>query len=304
MDGVPRSITTRVLPFDSCDDFEVKDSVQYQEISWIKPDGLDFLMAAHPLIREICWDELRILHYIEGKKIMIDGLPFLCRVPTMGQTEDDEDNEWAKCLKAAGTDDDSVWHWQNFYSYGQENNLNQDNLDASINQVASMRGYYNAQKFAQINTSSFSLFAGFRPLLEPLPFISAEGHLGKLVELEGQPFYCSNFKPKLSGFRPKLVPVKKAGDGSWMFDLAAFGELHDEVKHVRMYFILMDGVPLRQDMPRPPVYKHGTKLELTDKFFGEQYLILWRIESGTATALQEVLQKIAGAELEEQGYAK
>ena len=50
--------------------------------------------------------------------------------------------------------------------------------------------------------------------------------------------------------------------------------------------------PVRQDRDNPVFYKKGAKLSLTDRFFGQEYLIPWIAEKGMLVAQRNVLKGV------------
>jgi hypothetical protein len=53
-------------------------------ISWVKPDGINLLVADRVLVVHMSWQELNKFGFVAGKKIMIDGHTFLCRLLKVG----------------------------------------------------------------------------------------------------------------------------------------------------------------------------------------------------------------------------
>ena len=59
-----------------------------------------------------------------------------------------------------------------------------------------------------------------------------------------------------------------------------------------MYTLLKKGRPVRMDTNRKGKYQDVSQLKLTDRYFGEEYLIPWTISNGIAVANKVLLQKI------------
>lgn len=109
------------------------------------------------------------------------------------------------------------------------------------------------------------------------------------VMLEGQQFEvvdpCKERRP--DSFWPILRPLDSLG----RLDYSVFGKRGPEDR-VMMYTLLMDDVPVDQTRvvaENPPKYKKGARLDITDKFFGSNYLISWRFFHGTAIASTPIL---------------
>lgn len=122
------------------------------------------------------------------------------------------------------------------------------------------------------------------------------------VTLDGQLFrvYDAEATPYTSTFMPVLEPLDSKGK----FDNGVFSSflLGD---HVKMYTLLMDDVPVNQFLVLGrglETYKKGAKLIITDKFFGEDYLIDWEIVHGLAIAAAPVLTGITAWDIYDNDY--
>lgn len=109
------------------------------------------------------------------------------------------------------------------------------------------------------------------------------------VVMEGQQFEVGDpyRERRPDSFWPILWPLDSSG---WL-DYSVFGKRQLE-ERVMMYTLLMDGVPVDQTgvlTKNPPKYKKGAHLNITDKFFGSNYLISWRFSDGIAIASTPIL---------------
>ena len=66
----------------------------------------------------------------------------------------------------------------------------------------------------------------------------------------------------------------------------------------------MNGEPIRQgkSLCATAKYNDGAKLTLTDKYYGEEYLIPWIIHHGCAFATKDILSDVPTAVLIKQGF--
>lgn len=120
--------------------------------------------------------------------------------------------------------------------------------------------------------------------------------------LDGQLFrvYDAEATPDTSTFVPVLEPLDSKGK----FDRSVFSGFRLG-KRVMMYTLLMDDVPVNQFLvlgQKPELYKKGAKLTITDKFFGEDYLIDWEIIHGLAIAATPVLAGITAWDIYDNDY--
>lgn len=116
------------------------------------------------------------------------------------------------------------------------------------------------------------------------------------IILEGQLFqvFDTDATSETITFVPTLRPLNAANK----FDSSVFSgfQMGDKVK---MYTLLMDGEPVDQISPK---YQKGAKLEITDRFFGDNYLITWEIYHGLAMAEKPILFGITIEDLRNNGF--
>lgn len=287
--------------FEGYNTFSIGNTEHKCALKWVNPDGMNVLVANRTLVSHVSWDTLNSpgFDYVNGHEILIDDLPFLCRMPYLGYAEND-DSEWTRILEASGTDDNKVWNW------GIEAFFGAEECTYEADYLRPSRGINGALGWFVCSHSRAYQTTGFRPLLEPLPLDPNEHNLGKLIELEGQQFYCSQGSLNTDYFYPELLPVKTSTDGSILFDLNTIGGWRDGSVSCRisMYSLLMDGKPVPQRYGQAPSYKKGSVIELTDKFFGEEYLITWSVGNGVAYPVHRLLQDVDRDVLTEQGFIR
>jgi hypothetical protein len=191
---------------------------------------------------------------VSGKLIVIDGQFFNCRLLQVGKS-DGVPNEWDKILDETG-EDDTLWHWNNACFWGQEK-------PTDVASYRAVRGYFSARYWSSSNATYRDVFVGFRPALEPLPSDTPTPN----IKLDGIDFQLTSLPG--GNFCPILQPVNK----DVFSDIMVGSE-------VRMYTFLNNGHPIPFGEP----VKDASKLTLTDRYFGDEYLIPWTISNGIAVA--------------------
>lgn len=134
-----------------------------------------------------------------------------------------------------------------------------------------LRGYYSARDYGSASGKIRRKVVGFRPALEVIPAINTS----VTHTLEGQNFQISSI-PGDKTFCPILQPIESA----------AFEGL-PEGRQVKMYTILEDGVPHRME----DGFQNKSHLRITDKYFGDEFLISWTISNGVAVANSTLYQQ-------------
>lgn len=129
-----------------------------KEIGWVAVNGL--LIADQCLLTNVSWDDLDVQGLVFGKEVTVQGLRFKIRLLKVGSKED-VPNEWDAALDAVG-EDDTLWHWDHKFFWGQEP------VSGSVSYRAS-RGFDSARYWYYISSGYRSVSVGFRPALEPLP---------------------------------------------------------------------------------------------------------------------------------------
>ena len=122
------------------------------------------------------------------------------------------------------------------------------------------------------------------------------------IKLDGQWFQAIDAygTSRTRVFWPTLKPIDKNGN----YDRSVFARLHAGDK-ILMYTLLMDDIPVNQFLElgqKPVEYLKGAKLEITDKFFGKDYLIPWKINWGIAIADRPILTGVTQKDLKNNGF--
>jgi len=154
----------------------ISNTVKGKEVSWVNVNGL--LVADHVICIGISWDILNKQGLIFGRKVTIDGTPYLCRSLKVGNNSG-VPNEWDDILDAT-SEDDSLWHWKNIYFWGQETSKYDMTYQAS-------RGFYSARYWNHYSASFPGAGVGFRPVLEPLVsnFLISDSLVGTTINVFG-----------------------------------------------------------------------------------------------------------------------
>lgn len=254
------------------------------KITWIKPDGLPILIADRPLLVNISWDELEVNGFVRGKEFWIDGMPYRCRLVQVGPLF--KPNEWDKALDATGSEDQAkkLWHTDIVWFWGSV-----PDTDEAYGKNAQrvLRGNLSSRTSNMMSGQHKSADVGFRPVLEPMPIRSLDPD--KYIRLDGCDFLITQLSSKgvtdsddlLDGY-PILNPRNK--ETIHVLDNIPSGT------ECRMYTLLKDGKPVDMETQKPPVFSKGTVCTLTDKFFGEKYLIPWNIINGIAVAKRRLFK--------------
>ena len=224
-------------------------------ITWIKPDGSNLLIADRVLLSKISWENLNRKGFVEGKPVLHNGNWFRCRLLQVGKNEN-APSEWNNALDETG-EDNALWHWSEMYFLGAK-----PSTDSTSTCV--IQGYFSA-RFRNITAvTGQGMSVGFRPALEPLPSDSPTPN----INLDGADFQLTSL-PGGDGFCPILQPTQ----GNVFKDISVGGK-------VRMYTLMEDGHPIHMD----EVVKDTSKVTLTDRYFGDEYLIPWVVSNGIAVA--------------------
>lgn len=155
LDGRPVETGMQYVPSQT---IEVGEMTPSKEIGWVAVNGL--LIADQCLLTNVSWDDLDVQGLVFGKEVTVQGLRFKIRLLKVGSKED-VPNEWDAALDAVG-EDDTLWHWDHKFFWGQEP------VSGSASYRAS-RGYYSARYWDFSNAAYSTSSVGFRPALEPLP---------------------------------------------------------------------------------------------------------------------------------------
>jgi len=207
--------------------FAIGNTVKGKEVSWVNVNGL--LVADHVVCIDISWDNLNQQGLIFGKIVTIDGIPYFCRSLKVGSTEGIP-NEWDNILDATG-EDDSLWHWENVFFWGQE--TSKYGTSRPVNKAC--RSNLSARCWSYDLASGRDPALGFRPALEPLvpDSLISDSLIGTTVNTHG----CSGtISGVLTGFtdfdlflsptpdstpEPKLPWCCQEKDGTIIIDRSA-----------------------------------------------------------------------------------
>ena len=225
-----------------------------ESITWVKPNGQNLLIADRVLLVNVSWEDLDQNDLVNGKQIQIDGQYFHCRLLQVVKRKIFP-SEWDKILDETG-EDDTLWHWNNAYFWGQEK-------PTDVSPTRAVRGYYSARSWFSDGATNRGVGVGFRPALEPLPSDTPIPN----IKLDGIDFQLTSLPG--GNFCPILQPVDKD-----VFSAITVGS------EVRMYTFLNNGHPIPFGEP----VKDASKLTLTDRYFRNEYLIPWTISNGVAVA--------------------
>lgn len=247
--------------YDSKSAISIGPAPQQEAISWIKPYGQSLLIADRILLAQVSWNDLDKNGFIAGKMVSLNGCRFRCRLLQVGE-KTDTPNEWDKALDAT-SENDALWYWYEMFFWGA-NKLNH------IQTARVVRGFSSARHLSSYHVETRSIFIGFRPVLEPLS-------LGISIldcRLDGIDFRLSSI-PGGEGFCPVLQPIQDV-----------FAGIPTETE-VAMY-TFMDG---QRPIHVGESIRDPAKLTLTDRYFGDEYLVPWVISNGVTVASQALPQQ-------------
>lgn len=253
---------SNIPQYDGKSAISIGPATQKKTITWIKPHGVNLFIADRVLMVNMSWDDLNRNGFINGREIVIVNQRFRCQLLRVGK-DMGVPNEWDKAMDIVG-EDDSLWHWKNVHFWG---------ADTTIYGTATraLRGFRSARAWCY-NRATFQYnTAGFRPALEPLPADDVTPN----INLDGIDF-CLSSIPEGESFCPILQPIQK----DVFADIPVGGK-------VRMYTLMENGHPIHMDEQARGV----TKLTLTDRYFGDEFLVPWVISNGVAVVSQSLPQQ-------------
>jgi len=256
---------------------KISDTKPGSGISWVKPDDMNLFIADRSLLVHVSWSDLEQNGFIPGCQITIDGKYYLCRLLQVGtpNTEEieNESSEWQQILEKT-TEADGVWHWNKCYFWGHEK---------KDRYYCMATGYHGPFCLSLERHNARCSFIGLRPVLEPLP--SVPHPLSQRIMLDGQEFILSQLPGATREvFYPTIYPACST-------QLNTFKSIPDG-NIIKMYSILLNGKPVRQDVATREVEADLSKaaITLTDEFYGEKFLIPWVISNGVAIASRPLLK--------------
>lgn len=262
-------------------DILIVDTYPCQPIQWVKPKDMDLLVSDRILLNKISWYDLNNAGIVEGKPVTVDGVRFLFRLLRVGTWETKMPNEWDDCLSRSQCESDDLWHWSDGLFWGAE-------ASGSDNRYRICRAKHNADYMTSFIAQAVTHEVGFRPAMELLrpqsyPYapkrISLEGYtfeaqLGCMSSDEGQSNFCMTLRAEPNGERAPSNAVLRGVPS---------------LQKMRAYTLLKDGVPVDQKSGVPVCCDANTKLTLTDRYFGDEYLITWVISNGVAYSVNDLI---------------
>ena len=281
--AAPKSMRGDIPMYDGNSEFSLGDTVPGMELPWVKPDGMDIFVSQKVLLCKVSWRNIDAYGLL-NKTIMIDGRLYRCRLPYIGENPKDKD-EW----KAIASE---VHRAPEFWGFGHVGFWGQDCYGGgSESEFATTRGF----GFQAYTPNTRLDFIGYRPVLEP---ITPSGDNPNTVVLDGEKFVISQQAPFRENVFCPVLAKKAPGLTAGVQMISGM----EDGTTVRMYTLLMDGVPVDQSQQKPITYKKDAKLSFSDKFYGAAYLIPWRFCSGYAYAAHNILRGISDEELARQGF--
>lgn len=233
-------------------------------ISWIKPDGMSILVSDRVLLNNVSWQDLNSNTLVYGTEITLGGTRFRCRLLQVNNAY----NEWNQAMTAAGTNDNKIWNWSGIYSWSQ-------NAHEEITKNCIIVGLSAPKSKKQMSANIRHVSCGYRPVLEILP----SHKTFPTIKLDGQDFFLSNI-PGGTDICPILQPYKDN----------VFADIRDGQK-VWMYTLLLNGKPVCTTDDGVHKLKETDQIQMTDKYFGDEFLIPWTITNGLAVADKALMQR-------------
>lgn len=120
----------------------------------IKIDGKQLFVCDRAIANEVSKIDLDKQNFIYGKKITIDGKPYLLRA-LYGDEYDEKLSEWNKMLDVVGASN-QIWHWQNMWTICRDGGNTY------------LRGLHHSFGWSETEVDKRSNSYGWRPVLEPL----------------------------------------------------------------------------------------------------------------------------------------
>lgn len=122
-------------------------------VDFIYIEGIGYV-ADRNARKNISYVEIEECGYVKGKKIVIDGVKYICRILKC--------TEWDDCMDYA--DYDTVWHWDDAYSWVRSLEYERSKCSYRL-----LRGYTSSsQLVSNYPSKSSNALNGFRPVLEPI----------------------------------------------------------------------------------------------------------------------------------------
>ena len=189
--GLAVTVSKNNIPeFRQNSDFTIGHTITGKEISWVRPEGMNILIADRVIMRNTTWFDLNAKHFTGGRYVCIDGRWYKCRLLKVGYNPGDE-NEWDLAIRICGTSN-SLWHWKGTYTIGQEIMMDTGGQNGYVSLRGGKRSPLDFRLSYEHNRTVNGCDIGFRPVLELLnqdpDFMGRDEYCGKIVTLEGQRF--------------------------------------------------------------------------------------------------------------------
>lgn len=274
MNGKPQRVpenpicTGDIVQYDGISKISLGETVQGEAITWVKPKGLTSLAADRVLLSNISWADLAKNGFIDGIKVLLEGQCFRCRLLRVGASRD-EPNEWDDIITMSGGAN-FLLHWSRMYFWGAEKVPSEISLGPDYSAV---RGWKTVNSWNHMLDKIVDKRVGFRPALDPLGFYeftpncSLDSQDFQFGALPGSRHFCPILQPALGSIFTGVLNGQKA----------------------HMYTLLKDGKPVRTDTNRKGKFQDIAQLEITDRYYGDKFLIPWTISNGVAVADKSLL---------------
>lgn len=264
----------------------IGDTIRDQEITWLIPSGMNIYIADRCILSDVSPSTLLDQRLGYGRVCIIDDGLYRCRLLRADQRTPQRD-EWLTAIKAAGVNK-QVWNNNDmqFICIDIEYSLTEKGRSQAVTY-----GSESGDDIGTIDRSMHAKTVGYRPALEPMGSLTR----GPDLYLDNQRFRLDfahgtqNTRGRY-GIKPILTPVQESEHGGKVvFQPEAYKDIKNGTAF-KMYTFLMDGEPVRQD--RSVRCKKGSLLELTDKFYGEEYLLKWSVTDGMAFGTRNMLSDV------------
>lgn len=220
---------------------------------------MGILIADRVLLSAMSWKDVERLNLFPGRTFNIFGREYLCRLLSK--------KEWDTALDATSSAN-SLWHWEDMGTLTSTASVN-----AKGTQQHTFVGRMTPNFFGAISDGMKSVNVGFRPILEPTRVRRSKA-VSSCV-LDGERFFMEQMPGEVNGFTPILTPALRP-----LFKQIPNGKV------VKMYTLLYKEKPVHPNSKDNIVItaREAECIKLTDKYFGDEYLIPWIISNGVAIA--------------------
>lgn len=265
LDDIPEDVPKNpinegdIRPYQSNHQLRIRDNTSFNSITWIKPNGMGVLIADRVLLSAMSWKDVERLNLFPGRTFNIFGREYLCRLLSK--------KEWDTALDATSSAN-SLWHWEDMGTLTSTASVN-----AKGTQQHTFVGRMTPNFFGAISDGMKSVNVGFRPILEPTRVRRSKA-VSSCV-LDGERFFMEQMPGEVNGFTPILTPALRP-----LFKQIPNGKV------VKMYTLLYKEKPVHPNSKNNIVItaREAECIKLTDKYFGDEYLIPWIISNGVAIA--------------------